>query len=265
MSRPLLFGVLNVTPDSFSDGGRWPTVKEAVDAALRLADEGADVIDVGGESTRPGAALVASGEEAARVLPVVAALVRARPGLVVSVDTSRRAVAEPAFDAGATILNDVRALDELALRTWAATHGVTVVLMHRHGEPQTMMRHPMEGDVVDGVLLGLRKVVARAREAGIAPSSIRVDPGLGFGKRSEDNPRLIAALPRLCALGYPVLVGASRKRFVGDLSGVPTPSERAAGSVGAALAAVAGGAWALRVHDVAATRQALDVFLACRP
>lgn len=257
-------GIVNVTPDSFSDGGLAFGTEAAVASASRLLDEGADWVDVGGESTRPGATPVPVEVERERVIPVVEALRSRFPRAVVSVDTSKAAVANAALDVGADVINDVTALDDPAMASVVARHGAHVILMHMRGEPRSMMQHTAYTDLVGEVVAHLRARVARARAAGIAADRIWLDPGVGFAKAPADNPRLIANVPRIAALGYPVVVGASRKRFVGELSGVPEAAHRVFGSIGAALAAAEAGVAVLRVHDVAATRQALTVFRACR-
>lgn len=261
----ILVGIVNVTPDSFSDGGSFLDPGAAVDHGLRLLDEGADWLDLGGESTRPGAAPVDADEELRRVVPVVAALARARPNAVLSVDTSKATVARAALHAGARVVNDVTALRDPEMGAVCAAAYATVVLMHLRGDPTTMQRDTRYGDLVGEVVAWLRDRVAVARAAGVRGDRIWVDPGLGFGKAPADNPVLVAASGRIAAeTGCPVLVGASRKRFVGELTGVERAADRVFGSVGAALAAFAAGASAVRVHDVAATRQALTVYNACR-
>lgn len=261
---PLLMGILNVTPDSFSDGGVHQDPAVAVSAGLRMLADGADWLDVGGESTRPGAPPVHVDEEIARVVPVIAGLRRARPDAVISVDTSKRAVAAAAIEAGADVVNDVTALSEPGMADLCAARGVSVVLMHMRGTPATMQQHTHYDDLVGEVCDELAARVQVALDAGIARDRIWLDPGVGFAKAPLDNPALIASVPKIARLGYPVVVGASRKRFVGDLTGVSRASDRVFGSIGAALAAAEAGAAVLRVHDVAATRQALTVYRACR-
>lgn len=263
-SHPLLMGILNVTPDSFSDGGRWNERAAAVARGLELLDEGADWLDVGGESTRPGAEPVSEADELARVVPVVAALHETRPDAVISVDTTRSAVASAAIEAGARVVNDVSGLSDPAMAAVAARSAVTLVVMHRRGDPATMQLDTRYDDLVGEVAAFLRERAVYAERMGVDPQHIVVDPGVGFGKAAADNPKLVAAVPRFRALGYRVLIGASRKAFVGRLTGVEEPAERVMGSVGAALAAASLGADVLRVHDVRATRQALTVFEACR-
>jgi dihydropteroate synthase len=258
-----LMGIVNATPDSFSDGGRFDDVDRAVAHALRLLDAGADIVDVGGESTRPGAAAVSASEERDRVLPVITGVLAARPGACVSVDTRKASVAAAAVRAGARMVNDVSALGDPAMAAvCAAAPGVEVVLMHMRGQPATMQRDTTYGDLVQEVVDWLGARVEPAVSSGIDRGRLLVDPGVGFGKAPRDNPRLIAATRELGALGLPVLIGASRKRFIGQLTGVEDAAARDAGSIGAALAAVACGAAVLRVHDVAGTRQALTVYQA---
>ncbi len=257
-------GVLNVTPDSFSDGGRFVVPAAAIEHGLRMLDDGADILDVGGESTRPGAEPVSAELEIERVRPVVLGLLEARPDAVISIDTQKARVARAAIDAGARIVNDVSAGRDPEMLPLVAKTGVRYVLMHMRGVPKTMQRDTGYGDLLTEVADALAAAAARAEAAGVAPDRIVVDPGVGFGKAPEDNPRLVAAVPRFKQLGYPVLVGASRKRFVGMLTGQPEAARRVAGSIGAALAAAEAGADLLRVHDVRETRDALTVYLACR-
>ena len=257
LRQPRIIGVLNVTPDSFSDGGRFADQVAALAQARRLAAEGADMIEVGGESTRPGAATVSPADEAARVLPVIARL-RAELDLPIAIDTSQPEVMRAAVAAGATFINDVRALRLPGALAAAVELGVPVCLMHMQGEPRTMQHTPHYDDVVGEVagFLGERRAAAEA--AGVAREMIVLDPGFGFGKTQAHNLALFAALPRFAALGAPLLVGLSRKRMIGELTG-REPAERAVGSAVAAAMAAARGARLLRVHDVAATRDALTV------
>lgn len=261
---PLVFGILNVTPDSFSDGGRFVGRQAAVDQAARLWEEGADVIDVGGESTRPGASPVSPDQEAERVLPVVEAIVRALPGAQISVDTRRAAVAEQACAAGVSIVNDVSAGADPEMVRVVREAGAGWVLMHMRGSPRTMQDDTSYDDLVGEVHRFLSERVRAACDAGVPRRRLLVDPGLGFGKSLTDNPRLIASLGQLAPSGVGVLIGASRKRFIGALTGIDDPKERLAGSLGAACAALEAGAAAVRVHDVGATIQALQVYRACR-
>ncbi len=249
-------GVVNVTPDSFSDGGRFPTVDSAVAAAGRMVEAGAAVIDIGGESTRPGAAAVSSPEEIDRVLPVVEG-VRGFDA-VVSVDTSKATVAEAAIAAGAGMVNDVRAARAPGMLELLARSQVAVCLMHMRGEPRTMQARPEYEDVVRDVAAFLAERAAACRAAGIARERLLLDPGIGFGKTVTHNLELLRNLPALSGDGLPILVGASRKSMIGQLTGKP-PGGRLAGSIGAAVFAVLSGAAMVRVHDVEETVDALAV------
>lgn len=257
LDRARVMGVLNVTPDSFSDGGRFASVADAVHAGLALAGEGADIVDVGGESTRPGASPVPVADELARVVPVVAGLRRASDVLI-SVDTSEPAVMEAAVAAGADLINDVRALRRPGALAVAARLQVPVVLMHMQGEPATMQQAPAYDDVVAEVLAFLAGRIAACITAGLPRASLIIDPGFGFGKRQADNLALLHGLDRFRALGLPLLAGLSRKSLIGHLTGAAV-AERRGGSIALALAARAKGADILRVHDVADTVQALAV------
>ena len=258
--RPLVCGVLNVTPDSFSDGGRFLRPEAAVDRGCRLADEGADVIDVGGEWTRPGSRQPTVEQELERVVPVVEALA-ARVAVAVSVDTSRPEVMRAAVAAGAGMVNDVRALRRPGALRAVAELGVPVAFMHMQRSPSDMQRDPRYGDVVGEVHAFLAERVQACGAAGIRPEHLVVDPGFGFGKTLAHNLALLAALPRFGSLGAPVMVGLSRKSMLGELTGRGV-GERLAGSVTAAVLAVQRGAALVRVHDVAATRDALALALA---
>lgn len=250
-------GVVNVTPDSFSDGGRFFTTKLAVAHARKLAKEGADIIDIGGESTRPGAAPVSEQEELERVLPVLQKL----PDLCVSVDTRRPAVMKAVLDAGASMINDVQALNEpYALEAVAAT-GCAVCLMHMKGEPATMQREPRYDDVVREVKAFLKDSVRKAMFAGIGRDRIVVDPGFGFGKTAVHNLELLRRLREFDDVEVPVLAGLSRKSTLGKITGRPV-EERLAGSLAMALLALQGGAKILRVHDVKETRDVIAVWQA---
>jgi dihydropteroate synthase len=254
-------GIVNVTPDSFSDGAGMVGHAGAIEAGIRMAGEGADIIDVGGESTRPGAALVDPAEERARVLPVVAAL--AARGLVVSVDTRNAATMRAVLDAGARIVNDVSGLahDPMAAGVVAAA-GCPVVLMHMRGTPATMAGLAVYGDVVGEVVRELGQRIEAAVRAGVAPAAIAVDPGIGFAKTWEQSVGLLRGLGAVAALGFPVLVGVSRKSFIGHLTRQPDPGERLGGSLAAGLFALARGAAVLRVHDVRETVRAVAVWRA---
>jgi dihydropteroate synthase len=252
-------GVVNVTPDSFSDGGRFFEPAAAVGHGLRLAAEGADVLDVGGQSTRPGAAPVAAEEELRRVLPVVAAL-RKESDVPISIDTSRAEVAAACLAAGAEIINDITALAfDGRIAALAAHSGCGVCAMHMQGTPQTMQVHPQYGDVVEDVLAWLAARRDALVSAGIARDRLALDPGIGFGKTAAHNLAILNHLSRYRALGCPLLVGLSRKAFIGHVIGDPL-ADRTAGTIGAVLAAAAQGVEIFRVHDVAAVRQALLVF-----
>ncbi len=257
LARVQVMGIVNVTPDSFSDGGRFFDAHRALDHARQLVADGADIVDIGGESTRPGAAAVSEGDELARVLPLVAAL--AAQGVVVSVDTMKPGVMREALAAGASIVNDVRALREPGALAAVAQGNAGVCLMHMQGEPRTMQAAPHYDDVVREVRDFL---VARGRacaEAGIARERIAIDPGFGFGKTVAHNLALLRGLPALASAGYPVLAGLSRKATLGVLTGRDAQG-RLAGSIAAALAAVARGARIVRVHDVRETVDALKVW-----
>jgi dihydropteroate synthase len=256
-------GILNATADSFSDGGRFLDPAAALAQGLRMANEGADILDVGGESTRPGATPVPADEEIARVVPLVAAL-RARSSVTLSVDTMKPEVARAAVAAGATMWNDVTALRHApdSLDT-AAGLGCEVVLMHMRGEPGTMQAAPHYDDVVAEVAAFLAARAEAAMAAGVAREKIWLDPGIGFGKHmTRHNLPLLAGLDRIVALGFPVLLGASRKRFIGALDGDAPADARLGGSIAAALAGAAAGVVAVRVHDVRETVQALSVWTA---
>jgi dihydropteroate synthase len=259
LSRPLVMGVLNVTPDSFSDGGRFADREQALSHARRMRDDGADIIDIGGESSRPGAESVAEGVELSRVLPLVEAL--AAEGIPVGVDTRKPAVMQAAIAAGAAMINDIAALREPGAIEACAQGGVGVCLMHMQREPRTMQAAPAYADVVSEVRDFL---LARARvciDAGIARERIAIDPGFGFGKTLAHNLALLRALGTLAATDYPVVAGLSRKASLGEITG-RSVDERMPASLAAALCAVARGAAIVRVHDVRATVDALKVWSA---
>ena len=262
LGRPLVMGILNVTPDSFSDGGRNAAPETAIVAGTQMLAEGADILDIGGESTRPGAAAVTAAQEQARILPVIAALVGR--GAVISVDTRNAATMAAALDAGARIVNDVSALthdpDALPL---VAARGCPVVLMHMRGTPGTMNEHAVYQDVAAEVFAELLMVRDRAVAAGVGLENIALDPGFGFAKRGEQNIALLRATGRFAATGHPVLIGLSRKRFLGEISGETVAENRDAESLAAGLFALGLGAHILRVHDVAGTMRALRVWRAC--
>jgi dihydropteroate synthase len=257
LARPLIMGIVNVTPDSFSDGGQHASRDTALAHALRLIEEGADILDIGGESTRPGAAEVSQAEEIDRVVPLIAAL--ARRGVPLSVDTSKPEVMRAALAAGAAIVNDVYALRAPGAVEEVAASGCGVVLMHMQGVPRTMQVAPHYDDVVAEVSAFLKERLVALGDAGITPDRVALDPGFGFGKTVEHNFRLLRELPRLGALGCPVLVGLSRKSMLGAVTGRAVGERVTASVVGAVLAA-GRGARVLRVHDVAATRDGLRVW-----
>ena len=250
-------GVLNVTPDSFSDGGLYSDPIRAFERARTMLAEGAGILDVGGESTRPGARPVDAAEQIARVRPILARLVP--DGAVVSVDTRSAVVAAACVEAGASIINDVAGFRDDAMVDVAAGCDAGIVIMHMLGEPGSMQRAPHYDDVLFEVTRYLEQAALRLRDAGVARDRIAVDPGIGFGKTLEHNLILIAGLERIAALGYPVVVGVSRKRFIGTLTGVEEPAERLGGSLAGAVCAAERGASVLRVHDVGPTVEALAV------
>lgn len=261
LARPVVMGILNVTPDSFSDGGRYGEPLDAIRHADAMVAAGAGIVDVGGESTRPGAEPVSVAEELARVRPVVSRLAAA--GLVpVSIDTRRPEVARACVDAGASLINDISGVRDPAMLEVVSACDAGVVIMHMLGEPGSMQNDPRYTDVVAEVTAFLGERAAALEAAGVAPERIAVDPGIGFGKTHEHNLELLGNLPRMRALGYPLLVGVSRKRFIGNILGEEDPARRVYGSVGAAVHARLRGADVVRVHDVAETVQALTVVAA---
>ena len=259
LDRPRVVGIVNVTPDSFSDGGDHTTPASAVAHGLRLAEDGADVLDVGGESTRPGARDVPLEEELARVIPVVEGLAK-QTSLPISIDTSKPEVMRAAVGAGAGMINDVYALRRHGALEAAAALGVPVVLMHMQGEPRSMQDAPHYDDVVAEVHRFLAERIFAAEMAGIDKKRLVVDPGFGFGKTSAHNLLLLAQLERFTELGVPLLAGLSRKKTIGELTGRADADARVHGSVAAAVIAAQRGAKLLRVHDVAATADALKVW-----
>lgn len=255
-----LAGILNVTPDSFSDGGQFTQVDAAVAQGLRLREEGADWVDVGGESTRPGSVGISVDEECARVLPVVTRLVA--EGVPVSIDTSKPEVARVCLQAGAVVVNDVNGLMAPGMMETVAEFGAGAVIMHKRGSPETMQQDTSYEDVVQEVCDYLSTQLLRARATGIA--TVWLDPGIGFGKSVDQNCALIAQVRRIQSLGAPVYIGASRKSFLGRITGEERPMARLPGSLAAAVAAAEAGAAVLRVHDVAETRATLAVWGAIR-
>ena len=257
--RPtLIMGVVNVTPDSFSDGGEFFEPGRAVEHALQLAGEGAEILDVGGESTRPNATPVSQDEELRRVLPVIRELAKARPGLVISIDTMKPEVARRAVEAGASIINDVAA-NRTDPEMWRVVRetGAAYVVMHMQGTPQTMQQNPRYEDVVRDVAKFYEERLSRLQESGVSTEQIVLDPGIGFGKTCEHNLELLAGLRHFKTYQRPLLVGASRKGFIGQVTGAKEAAERLPGSLACAIAATEAGAQIIRTHDVAATKQAL--------
>jgi dihydropteroate synthase len=265
-NRTLVMGVLNVTPDSFSDGGMFTRVEDAVARGLQLLEDGADILDIGGESTRPGAAVVPVEEEIQRVVPVVRGLLERAPGCAISVDTRNAATAQAALDAGAGMVNDVSAAThDRAMLDLCVARDVPLVLMHMRGNPVTMQQGTLAyEDVVETVASYLEERAVQARSAGLRAPNIWVDPGFGFGKTVAHNLDLMTGIPRLCAAGYPVVWGPSRKSTLGWLAGGVPPQWRVHATVAACVMAVDRGAHVVRVHDVAAVRQALAVTDAAR-
>jgi dihydropteroate synthase len=256
--QPRIMGILNVTPDSFSDGGEWFDYDEAVDHARALVAEGADILDVGGESTRPGADPVSIAEELRRVIPVITAA--RETGAQISIDTMKLEVATAAVDAGATYVNDVTAFrHEPELAAFVAERGCDCCLMHMLGEPRTMQDDPRYDDVVDDIRAFLEERAAFAIGEGVARERIMVDPGIGFGKTLEHNLELLRRLDEIVALGFPVVIGTSRKSFLGRLTGREDPHDRVAATLATTVLALERGASVFRVHDVAPTRDALAV------
>jgi dihydropteroate synthase len=250
-----IMGILNVTPDSFSDGGRFADARAAVEHGLAMAEQGAEIVDVGGESTRPGSLPVEEGEELRRVVPVIEGLLAAGLRAQISIDTSKLAVARAALDAGASFVNDVTALrGDPAMAALVAERGADCCLVHMQGDPLTMQRNPVYGDVVAEVGEFLRERVEAAVAAGVARERILIDPGIGFGKSVEHNLELLARLDELVALGQPVLIGTSRKSFLAKLG-----HDRLAGTIASNVIALLRGASVFRVHDVAAVRDALQL------
>jgi dihydropteroate synthase len=261
--KTLIMGVLNVTPDSFSDGGKFFDAKRAVEHAFAMQRDGADIVDIGAESTRPGSEGITAAAELGRLLPVLEAL-RGKLKIPISVDTQKSAVAEMAIGAGAVIINDVSGLrHDPSLAHVVAKHRVPIILMHMRGTPQTMQKMPFAKDVIKDVWSGLKNSVALARKAGIAKDKIILDPGIGFGKSFEQNYELLMKLPKLVKLGYPLLVGTSRKGFLGktlESNGKPASAEeRIWGTAATVTASILGGAHMVRVHDVAEMAQVARV------
>lgn len=255
--RPVLMGILNVTPDSFSDGGEFAETKTAVEQALRMAADGAAIIDVGGESTRPGSRGVSTEEEIARVVPVIESIT-SEVACPVSIDTTKPEVARAAFEAGASVINDVTALGDAEMRRFAAQAGCPVILMHMKGTPRTMQKSPFYRDLMGEITLFLREAVGRAVEGGVDFEQIVVDPGIGFGKSVRHNLEILRRLKVLASLGRPIMVGTSRKSFIGKIVDAEV-KERAFGTAASVALALDRGAHILRVHDVKEMREAAAV------
>lgn len=260
--RPLLMGILNVTPDSFSDGGAFFASQQAIEHGIALVDEGADILDVGGESTRPYSTPVTTADEMARVEPVLRGILAARPEAIVSIDTSKPAVAEAALGLGAEIINDITGLADPQMIELATVSGAGVCAMHMQGTPQTMQANPTYTDVVAEIFEYLQRRRDALQAAGIEPARICLDPGIGFGKTHAHNLELMAACHRFHELGCPLLVGHSRKGFIGHVLG-DKAANRDAGTLGAGLALARQGVQVLRVHAVRPLRDALRLFEAC--
>jgi dihydropteroate synthase len=261
LKKPLIMGILNMTPDSFSDGGKYTDINAALQQVKRMLAEGADIIDIGGESTRPGSYPVAAADQQERVLPVITAIRRQLKSYIpISIDTTSSAVAEAALIAGANIINDVSAgqVDEATL-TLAARTDAPIILMHSQGSPKTMQDNPYYDDVVREVMDALIKQSHAAIKAGVKKGNILLDPGIGFGKRKQHNLDLLAHLDRLVATGFPVLLGTSRKRFMGTLCDVTEPSELVTATAVTTALGVMAGVQVFRVHDVRENRQAADL------
>ena len=261
--QPLVMAVINVTPDSFSDGGRFDSAEQAIEQALKQVEEGADLLDIGGESTRPGAEPVSEQEELDRVLPVIEGLV-ARTAVPISIDTVKPAVMRQAAAAGARMINDVNGLRSEGAVELVAELKLPVCIMHMQGQPRTMQQDPRYASVVDDIADFLAQRAQVCQDAGLDPRHIVIDPGFGFGKTLEHNLRLLADLERLAELGFPVLAGLSRKSMLGAITGRKRPDQRLAASIAAHLIAADRGAAIVRVHDVAETVDALKVRSAVR-
>jgi dihydropteroate synthase len=260
-TKPLIMGILNVTPDSFSDAGKYHHIDKALQQVRRMLAEGADMIDVGGESTRPGADFVSESEQIRRVIPVITAIrERVDDKISISIDTTLSTVAEAALDAGANLINDVSAgLNDPNMLVLAAKRAVPIILMHAQGTPKTMQDKPYYDDVVKEVIDFLKSRIAEALQAGITKDNILIDPGIGFGKRKQDNLDLLANLDRFVELGFPVLLGVSRKRFMGAICDVTEPSELVTATAVTTAFGVMAGVQLFRVHDVKANYQAATV------
>ena len=252
--RTRIMGILNITPDSFSDGGRYLDVDRAIDHAHQMVEEGADIIDIGGESSRPGALPVPTDEELTRVLPVIEALANGTE-TVISIDTYKPAVACSALQAGAHIVNDITALGDAEMANVVAKMNAGLILMHMKGVPRTMQRSPVYQDLIPEVLTFLRQRIDKAQVEGICPDRIMIDPGIGFGKTGEHNLEILRSLDTFRSLGKPILIGTSRKAFIGKILNLPNPDDRLEGTAATVSWAIAHGADVVRVHDVKAISQ----------
>jgi len=261
LDKPLIMGILNITPDSFSDGGKYKSIDDAIQQVKRMLAEGVDIIDIGGESTRPGSDSVTDMDQIQRVIPVITAIrQQLKSDILISIDTTSSEVAKAALAAGANIVNDVSAgQDDETILALAAQTDVPIILMHSQGTPKTMQENPYYDDVVQEVIEVLKKRINAALNAGIKKENIALDPGIGFGKRRQDNLDLLAHLDELVALGFPVLLGTSRKRFMGTLCDVTEPSELVTATAVTTALGVMAGVQLFRVHDVKENRQAADV------
>jgi dihydropteroate synthase len=259
INKPLIMGILNVTPDSFSDGGKFTAIESALEQAEQMVAQGVSIIDIGGESTRPGSSPVDSSEQFRRVLPIISAI-RQQSDIPISIDTTCSAVAVAAINAGANIINDISAgLNDPAILTLAAQTHTPIILMHSKGTPKTMQENPSYENVVEDVMSALLKRIEAALAAGIPKELIAIDPGIGFGKRKQDNLNLLAHLSSFVSLGHPVLLGTSRKRFMGSICNVTEPSELVTATAVTTALGVMAGVQMFRVHDVKENCQALDV------
>ncbi|MCK5829374.1 MAG: dihydropteroate synthase [Methylococcales bacterium] len=261
ITKPLFMGILNVTPDSFSDGGQYTEIDSAIAQVKNMLQEGVDIIDIGGESTRPGSESVNIEEQISRVVPVIKAIRNeVSTAALISIDTTLSEVAKAALDAGANIINDISAgQSDHNMLTLAAKKNVPIILMHMQGTPKTMQDNPGYDDVVSEVIESLKIRVDAALKAGIKKENIALDPGIGFGKKRDDNIRLLAHLSQLMSIGYPVLLGTSRKRFMGSICSVSKPSELVTATAVTTALGVMAGVLMFRVHDVKENKQAADV------
>ncbi len=266
IEKPLIMGILNVTPDSFSDGGQFNEVDLAVRRCLEMLTQGADIIDIGGESTRPGSEPVSVEQQIDRVTPVIEAIRReVSESIPISIDTTLSPVAQAALEAGANIINDISAgLDDDEILALAARGEIPIILMHRQGTPKTMQDNPYYDDAVLDILDGIKSRIEAALDAGISKQQIAIDPGIGFGKRKQDNLELLANLDQFVATGFPVMLGTSRKRFMGSICQVDNPQELVTATAVTTALGVMAGVKLFRVHDVKENRQALDVAFAIK-